>query len=204
MEMSNLTVKIIILLIPGLISYFVYKRITKRQAKRSDLMFIAISVLLGTLSYLSLQVINNLCACFDYTELKTFEAISTDNIIPYKEVFWASVLGVIIAYIFTYIDSFNLINNFARLIRASDKVNDENLYSIFLGDTNISWVYVRDIKNSLTYWGWVQSFSEKENGKEIVLKDVTVFSYPNSVRLYDIPSVYLNFGNENIIVEQAI
>ena len=84
-----------------------------------------------------------------------------------------------------------------------EKVNDENLFSIFLGDKNISWIYIRDIKNSLTYRVWIYSFSESEEGKEIVLKDVTVYSYPATIELYEVKSIYLNFGHEHIIIEQA-
>lgn len=204
MDISSLTIKIIILLIPGLISYFIYKRITNRQTKRSDLMFIAISILLGTLSYLALQIFCFKIDCFGYESLKTFELLSKDTAIPYKEVFGASIFGVIIAYLFTFIDSYNVVNNIAIKIRASKKVNDENLFSIFLGNKDITWVYIRDIKNSLTYRGWIYSFSENEEGKEIVLKEVTVYTYPETVKLYDIASIYLNFGHENMIIEQAI
>lgn len=204
MDLSSLTIKIIFILIPGLISYFIYKRITNRQTKRSDLMFIAISILLGTLSYLLLQSFCFFVNVYGYERLKTFELLASDTAIPYKEVFGASVFGIIIAYLFTFIDSYNVINNIAIKIRASKKVNDENLFSIFLGDKDISWVYIRDIRNSLTYKGWIYSFSENEESKEIVLREVTVYTYPETIKLYDLPSIYLNFGKENLIIEQAI
>ena len=203
MDISSLTIKIIVLLIPGLISYFIYKRITNRKTKRTDLMFISISILMGTLSYLALQIFCFCFDCFDYENLKTFELLSTDSTIPYKEVIGASLFAIFIAYFFTFIDSYNVINNIARLIGASNKVNDENLFNIFLSRKDITWVYIRDIKNSLTYRGWILSFSENEDGKEIVLNDVTVYNYPETVKLYDLPSIYLNFGKENLIIEQA-
>jgi len=167
-------------------------------------MFIAISILLGMLSYLALQVVCFYVDFLGYEKLKTFELLSTDTSIPYKEVFGASIFGIFIAYLFTFIDSYNIVNNIAIKIRASKKINDENLFSIFLGDKNVSWIYIRDIKNKLTYRGWVYSFSENEDGKEIVLNDVTVYNYPQAVKLYDLPSIYLNFGKENIIIEKAV
>lgn len=203
MDISSLTIKIIILLIPGLISYFIYKRITNRQTKRSDLMFISISILLGTLSYLALQIFCFKFNCLGYENLRTFELLATSTTIPYQEVFGASLFGIIIAYLFTFIDSYNIVNKIAIKIKASNKVNDENLFSIFLGDKDISWIYIRDIKNSLTYRGWIYSFSENEEDREVVLKEVTVYTYPEAIKLYDIASIYLNFKSENIIIEQA-
>lgn len=212
MELSGLTIKIIILLIPGFISYFIYKRITSRATNRTDLMFIAVSALLGILSYVSLQLcslvfhcIENVCSKEkgEYPILNTFKLISTDTNIPYSEVIFASIFGIIIAYFFTYIDTNNIINRFACYIKVSTKKSDENLFSLYLNSVEIEWVYIRDIENKLTYLGSVFLFSEKDSSKEIVLNDVTIYSYPESRRLYELPSVYLCLKNENIIIEQA-
>lgn len=212
MEISSLTIKIILLLIPGFISYFVYKRITTRPNKRSDLMFISISIFLGVLSYTALALFNSIFSCYEYETLKTFEIISADNSsfdyrneskIPYKEIVFASIFGIIIAYVFTYIDNTKIINKVAIRLKISNKLNDENLYSVYLAESTIEWVYVRDIKNSLTYSGNVQLFSDKEGIKELVLREVSVFSYPDSELLYNVSSVYLSFNNENVIIEQA-
>lgn len=207
MDISGLAVKLIILLTPGFVSFFIYKRLTSRPNKRSDLMFISISIFLGILCYTCLQLVCSVCGKED---LKTFEIISFETTengtpwgIPYMEVLYASFFGVLLAYIFSFIDTNNFINRIGIYLKCTTKSSDEMLYSIYLSKKEIDWVYIRDIKNSLTYWGKVFSISEKENSKEIVLEDVTVFTYPDSVKLYEVPSIYLNFGNENVIIEQA-
>ncbi len=212
MEISSLTIKIIILLIPGFISYFIYKRITSRANNRSDLMFIAVSILLGILSYVSLQIIYLILYCIksvcsdinsDSPVLNTFKSISKESSIPYNEVIYASICGVVIAYLFTYIDTYNLINRLACDLKVSTKKSDENLFSLYLNSSEIEWIYIRDIENKLTYLGSVSLYSEKDNFKEIVLNEVTIYNYPESEKLYDVESIYLCLKNENIIIEQA-
>ena len=206
MDISGLAVKLIILLTPGFVSYFVYKRLTVRSNKRSDLMFIAISIFLGILSYTALQIVTSCCGNED---IKTFEIISYDPEkneewgIPYMEVLYSSLLGIIIAFLLSYLDSKNLINRLGIFLKFTTKDSDETLYASYLSKKEVDWVYVRDIKNGLTYLGKIFSLAEKENAKEIVLEEVSVYSYPESEKLYEVKSVYLNFNNEGIIIEQA-
>lgn len=209
MEISTLTIKIIIILIPGLISYIIYKRITVRNSKKTDFQSVINSILLGFITYVILQI-GNLALCFSANclggnyvyPLEIFKTIGKESI-PYDEVIYATLIGIILAYFLAFMDSNNWINKTAIFIKASSKWNDDNLYTIYLNNNGTDWVYIRDIKNNLTYSGLVSIFSEKENQKEIVLNDVTVYSYPESVLLYSVPSIYLNFCNENIIIEQA-
>lgn len=212
MEISSLTVKLIILLVPGLISYFVYRRITVRETKRSDLMFIVVSILLGFISYMSIQSTFNLgCLIINFFrevpivayQLNSLQLITKDTPIDYVEVLGAVFAGIIIAGIFGKMDSSNTINKIAVEFGLTKKLNDQSIYRQYLINENLTWVYVRDINNRLTYLGAVALFSDKENDKEIVLNEVTVYSFPESVELYRLQSVYLNFGSENIIIEEA-
>ncbi|QEE49627.1 hypothetical protein FUA48_08535 [Flavobacterium alkalisoli] len=212
MEISSLTVKLIILLVPGLISYFIYRRITIRETKRSDLMFIVVSILLGFLSYASIHylfnffvIVHNLFSIEDWSSfhLITLTYITEDYPIQYDEVAYAILSGTIIAVTFGKMDSSNIINRLAYKFRVTEKLNDQSIYNQYLLNDQLTWVYVRDIENNLTYLGAVALFSDKENDKEIVLNDVTVYTFPDSQELYKIQSIYLNFGNGNIILEEA-
>lgn len=212
MEISSLTVKLIILLVPGLISYFIYRRITVRETKRSDLMFIVVSILLGFLSYFSIQTIinftvkiHNIFCSDDFIpyQLTTLQFITQESPIDYGEIAYAIISGIIIAIIFGKMDSLNTINKLAFDLGFTKKLNDQSIYNQYLLNDKLTWIYVRDIDKKLTYLGAIALFSDKENNKEIVLNDVTVYSFPDSIELYKVQSVYLNFGNDNIIIEEA-
>lgn len=209
MEISSLTVKLIIILIPGLVAYFIYKRLTSRPNKRSDFMFISISIFLGVLSYLFLQLLDVLCCWVGnlsenkhkYESLQVFKSLSETDI-PYKEVIFASIFGIVIAYLLAWMDTKNLINRIGIQLKVTEKESDETLYLNYLSKKEIDVVYIRDAKNNLTYVGKVFSFSERENTKEIVLEDVIVYFYDSNEEAFKSSSLYLTLG-EGMTVEQA-
>jgi hypothetical protein len=213
MEISALTLKLIILLTPGALAATIYKRLTLRHKEQSDFMFVIVSIMQGMFSYLILQVIiygydfsNNIlfpCHPWDYNVINTFKNISDSNTIPYSEVIYASIISIFLGFVTTKIDDSKIIYSIARRFGVSNKYGDENLYSYFLNSPDISWVYLRDLANSLTYFGSVKSFSETQEFKEIVLEQVTVFNYPDSDELYDIERIYLCLPKDKVIIEQA-
>lgn len=212
MEISALTLKLIILLIPGALGTIVYRRLIIQHKPQSDFMFVIISIMFGMFSYLILQILNyffvlliNICKDpnIDYYAIDTFANLSNGNAIPYLEVFWASLFCIFLGFVISKIDHKKTINNIARKWNVSNKYGDENLYSYFLNSPDTTWVYIRDIENSLTYFGNVEMFSETTEYKEIVLRDVTVFNYPDSEELYDIDRIYLSLPKDKLIIEQA-
>jgi len=209
MDISSLTVKLIIILIPGIMAYFIYKRLTSRSNKRSDLMFISIAIFLGALSYLGLQLIilifsaaNNICGKHvEYESLQTFKSISQSDI-AYTEVIYASIISIFIACILALMDTRNVINRVGIFLKITKKETDETLFTTYLSKPQVEVVYVRDSRNNLTYFGRLFSFSEKENVKEVVLEEVTVYLYSEGTELYSTSSVYLTL-NEDVRIEQA-
>ena len=212
MEITELTLKLIILLTPGVLATTIYKRLTIRHKEQTDFMFIVISIMFGMFSYLILQIckytISFLKSFCDkniesFETLKTFSDLPNGNSIAYSEVILACLISIILGFLISKLDHSKIINNFAKKYKISNKYGDENLYSYFLNSPDIGWVYVRDIQNSLTYLGYVESFSETNENKEIVLNQVTVYSYPHSDKMYDIERIYLVFPKDKVIIEQA-
>ncbi len=212
MEISALTLKIIILLVPGALATTIFKRLTVRHSEQSDFMFVIISIMFGMFSYVVLQLIYYLIDIVKYLiwgnilvyeKIETFADLSNGNSIPFSEVLWASIISLVLGFLISKIDHSKAINNIARKLNISNKYGDENLYSYFLNSPDINWVYIRDIENSLTYLGAVESFSEALEHKEIVLGQVSVYTYPKSKKLYDIDRVYLVYPKDKLIIEQA-
>ena len=56
---------------------------------------------------------------------------------------------------------------------------------------DVSWVYVRDTQNKLTYQGQIAVHSEANDLQELVLCNVSVYDYETSGHCYDAPYVYL-------------
>jgi len=201
MEISELTLKLIILLIPGAIACVIYEKITIHK-KWNAFPFVANSILFGASSYIIAQLIFNLIgndSTFDnfWSNLPTKE-------IPYKAVNKSSIIAVILSLICAALDYHKVLNNFAKRLKITNKYGDENLYSYFLNAKNVDEVYVRDIKNNITYHGIIDAFSETSEFKELVLRDVKVYSYDKSKFMYTIEKVYLSRPKDDIIIEVPI
>jgi hypothetical protein len=209
-EIPELTVKLIILLLPGALSTKIYKRLTLHK-HWSDFDFVVNSIVFGGASYIVLQFIYNALAIVknirggneEYIVLNTWQRITDKALVPYDEVAYASVIGIFLGYIFSAIDRNKIINRIAHWMRASDKYGDEGLYSYFLNSREIQLIYLRYPKNNLTYHGFVISFAEEGASSEILLANVSVYSYNESELLYEIENVYLAFEKSEVIIEKA-
>ena len=184
MNVSELTLKLIILLIPGIISSNIYGKLTFRPKQKSNFMFTLASIIFGIVSYLSVQLLfiaitflKNLNSChyLNYDILDTFKNLSGTASIPYLEVLIASIFGIFIGFIASGIDNAKIINNLGRFLKFTNKYGDENLFMKFLGSKEVKSVYIRDIANKLTFSGYIESYSETEKFKEIVLDSVSVY-----------------------------
>lgn len=204
--MSELTLKLIIILIPGAIATLIYGRMILHK-EWSNFRFVLYSILFGVFSYLTIQTfieLINLCKADYLTDLTIWDNLASANKIPYSEVILASIISVILALLMSVIENKKIINRFGQIVKITNKYGEENLFSRFLNSPEIEYVYLRVPETKLTYHGWVKSFSETDNVSEIRLGDVAVYTYPESELLYEIDEIYLSFQKHNIIIELAI
>lgn len=74
----------------------------------------------------------------------------------------------------------------------------------FLSLDDVQDVYIRDIRNNLTYHGVLVSYAETIETKEVVLRDAHVYRYQDSEFLYQIDHLYLSVSNDHVIIESNI
>ncbi|MFN8308814.1 MAG: hypothetical protein U0T73_02520 [Chitinophagales bacterium] len=211
MEISALTFKIIVLLTPGVLAAIIYRRLTISHKPLPDFMFFISAIIQGLFSYMVLQMIIIIYHFFDtccfsdfhYPTLHFFRNSPMNDMIPYKEVFAASCIGITLGFAMSAFENSSILFRLARIFDVSKKYGDDNLFTRFLGLDEIEWIFVRDIKNGLTYKGWVRFHSENEDCKELVLYDVSVYNYKDSEKLYEINSIYLCLPIDSIIIEDA-
>lgn len=202
---SELTIKLIIILIPGAIATLIFGNLILHKAW-NNFRFILYSILFGITSYFVLQLgINfvNLCNNCSISDLTVWNNLSDTSAIPYSEVGFASIIAIIVAFTASMIQNRKLIYNIAGILGVSRKYGEENLFSNFLSNKEVDYIYLRDIKNQLTYHGWVKSFSENELLSEILLSDVAIYNYSDSQYLYEINEVFLSLNKHEIIIETA-
>src|SRR5688572_14144137 len=176
MDVSELTIKLIFVLIPGALASLLFEKLTIHKPWNS-FKFISHSILFGVLAYLITGLFFeflNLIFRINWNSLSIMKNISSKDI-PFIEIGNASVTGVILGLVSSALDHYKIINRLAARLRISNKYGDINLYSHFLNSPNVSPVYFRDLKSNLTYHGLVESFSENEEIREILLRNVRVY-----------------------------
>ena len=212
MEISELTLKLIIILFPGAIATIIIEKLTIHKVW-SPFKFIINSIIMGIFSYLGLQLIQfshvffyNLipnCNNLKYINLTIWNSIENSKIIPFDEVLYSSLFGVIVGAIGTKFETSKILNTFGKKLKITNKYGQENLFSYFLNNDETIYIYLRDYKNNRTYFGYIKSFCETENTNEILMGDVTLYTCDTSELMYEIDEVYLSYEKTELFIEKA-
>jgi hypothetical protein len=198
MEIPELTLKLIILLAPGAIASIIFEKLTIHK-KWNSFQFVANSILFGGVSYLLAQFIFSKFGK-DASFVNFWSNLPTKQI-PFEAVIKAIIASVLIGFICAGLDNYKIINRIGKFFKLTTKYGDENLYSYFLNADNVNEVYFRDIGNNITYHGMINSYSETNEFKEIVLRDVKVYDYASSELMYELDKIYLSHPKDDIIIE---
>lgn len=198
MEISEFTLKLIIVILPGAIASIIYEKLTIHK-KWTPFQFTLNSILLGGISYMIADLISK--AVFSDSGFESFWKNLPLKEIPFLVVVKASLVSIFVGYIGAWMDKVKAINKIGRGLRLSNKYGDENLYSYFLGNDQIKEVYVRDMTTNHTYHGMIQSYSETDNLKELVLTDVKIYNYETSEYLYDSQYIYISRPKDFLTLE---
>lgn len=121
MEISEFTLKLILLLIPGAIASLIFVKLTT-HTKWNTFKFLAHSILFGALSYLSAILV-----CASDPALQSFWSNLPVNAIPYSAIFKASLSSVPIGFLSAAIDNYKLINQLGMKLKISKKYGYERI-----------------------------------------------------------------------------
>lgn len=201
MEISELTLKLIIILIPGAIATRIYQKVTIHE-KWTSFQFVVNSIVFGGFSYLLTELFID--RCYEDKRLVKFWSNLPVEDIPYDLVIKTCIAGVLIGLAISALDHFKLVNWFAKKIRISNKYGDENLYSYFLNGKEVKELYIRDLDNNATYHGLIDSYSEQDDFCEIVLYDVVIYDNNTGKEAYRIDKIYLSRPKDKITIELPI
>ena len=185
MEISEFTLKLILLLIPGAIASLIFVKLTT-HTRWNTFKFLAHSILFGALSYLVAVLLFT-----NDTSLHSFWKNFPVNTIPYDAIWKASIFAILIGLVSSAIDNYKVINHLGRWLRISNKYGDMSAYALLLNAETVREVYFRDFANNLTYHGIIESFSETERHKELILRMVKVYDIDTAELLYEVDKVYL-------------
>lgn len=204
MEISGLTLKLIILLIPGVVAAIILERLTVHKPWDS-FRFVLNAILLGAISYLLLQGIIwslNACGTKNWLPYPTvWESLDKEAILPYWNVGWACIVAIPLGLLVSIGDNNKWLIRFANRLGISDKYGDESLYYNFMGLEETVGVHVRNVGTGVTYTGTVRSFEDLGDTIEMVLDGARVYLTGGTDELYSTQRVYLSLQKAGVIIE---
>jgi hypothetical protein len=206
MNLSSFLIRVILLVIPGIIGNLLYRNL-RGKTKRSDwegyLEILEFSFLSYGIYSLVVYVLSKLHSTED--PLAAFRAFTNENAAIDKPVgraiFFASLISVPVAFAASYVDEYKLIHKFAKLIKVGESFGDEDVWNYFHRSPDVTWVYVRDLKSDVYYYGWIQAWSEPYKERELLLREVEVYKRSTAELLYKTDIVYLSRKRDDLTMD---
>ena len=213
MELSEFTVRLILIFTPGLISLFIIEYfVTIKEIKLHRL--ITYSFLLGIICYMIyymiiivITVVNNMISHKLVFDINTISFSFLDSMINseldlnFKEILAATTISIFVGCIFSYFIKYKLLYRIAYKIKLSNKHGDIDLWSSIMNNDKIpKLVIIKDKEKNRIYYGWVGSFSSIKDILEIYLYNVTIYeSQGNEItNKFYTPGLYLTRKSDNI------
>lgn len=202
MSLSSFLIRIIFLALPGIIGSAIYRKLRGKTNQKDweDFREIALFSLLSYVFYgLGADLLNRIGGVWTFTSL---QAIFDERIpISYIEIIFASIIGIFLSFVATGIHTAYLINKIGRLIHVTRRFGDEDVWEFFVNNSMLGWVFVRDHKTNLTYFGWIQYFSDSEKERELLMRDVIVYSNSTGDELYQSRAIYFSRDRYDLTIE---
>lgn len=208
MEITDLTIKLIFLLLPGIFGTFVIEKlIYKEKLELKD--YIVSVIMIGFMSYFSLLIVRKISSCVfktKYTSVEFFKALlniktATINL---KEVFYAIICSIFIGLISVTLINKGCIYWIFRKCRITNKSGQDVWAEIFDNNTKgiNSYVYVVNKKENIVYGGWVKNYSKDSSSPELLLENVVVTKdTKRSKEQRRFHRLYLPIDKENMVIE---
>lgn len=118
------------------------------------------------------------------------------------DVLWVTIVGIILSGILGYLINHKVINRLGQRLKITKKYGDETVWAYFHNKPGNTWVVVRDLKNDMMYFGWIEVFSDDGTEfDELVMREVTAYTNTTGDELYQANEVYLSGKREDLRIE---
>lgn len=130
--------------------------------------------------------------------------LNSDQAIRWNEVGFATFYALLLASLGSYAHTYSMHMRLFRWIKATKRSGDEDQWEYLLNSEDTEWVYVRDHRYGLVYFGEVRGYSDSETRRELILVEVQVFDdtvKEGDRKLYEVPLLYICRDYNEISIE---
>lgn len=209
MELSALTVRVVLLFFPGIVCALVVRALTNRR-ERATPEFLIDAFVFGIATYLVLAGLRSACVAVAHLagwsvppRITFFDVLTSETArISWPEIGLSALVAILWGMVVSAIINHQLLFRTATRLGISRKFGDPDVWSYFLNSPDTHWVMVRDIATDTVYEGKVEAFSDTGVAPELLLRRVKVSRSSTDTKLYDCDRVYLSRDRSSLIVEQ--
>lgn len=200
MDVTELTLRLALLFLPGIIcALFVEKLVPTRQWSTARLALY--SLVLGLGCYLIYGLSEALCLWKWPPSIDLLKSLTDKNPLDFTEISLATLVAPVLGLLASLALNKHWLNRLARVIGVSNKFGDLDVWARMFNSSDIVWVVVRDFNHDLAFDGWVNAFSDTYDTNELLLRDVKVYQSSSAKLLYELDSVYLTRGKDELTIE---
>ena len=198
MDISEFLIRIIFLVLPGIVASRVYRALQGEARGKDWESFIEIALF----SLLSYGLYGGAALLFG-GRVTMFEALFDETIpLRWSEILVATGFSLPLAYLASLIHHKNLVNRLGQYLTVTERYGGMGVWKVFFSFKETQeWIFVRDHRLWLTYYGFVVAYNTSEEIKELILKDVEIYDSFTSKKLYNRQSLYLSRKPDDITIE---
>ncbi|HET7232678.1 MAG TPA: DUF6338 family protein [Longimicrobium sp.] len=210
MELSSLTLRVLLLFFPGVLCALLVDALTVHR-ERTPAQFLTHAFALGMGSYLSLGVLRDVAAAFAQwlhlrqpLEITFFDALVNDRLrLAWGEIALAALVAVLLSAMISAAVNRRTLLRVGNRLTLTRKTGELDVWSFLFNSPAGTYVVVRDLPEDLAYAGTVEVFSDTSSPAELLLKNVEVFQSSTLTKLYEAERVYLARDPTKLVIEPA-
>jgi hypothetical protein len=136
---------------------------------------------------------------YSTTIMKLFN-IDKSEIYNAKEMLFLCLIAIGLGFLFSFFETRKIINKIAIWLKVSEYYGGDDVWTLFCANKNTQWIYIRDHKLKLIYFGNLEHYSDPGEDRELLISDVQVFSEDGEY-CYNCPTMYICRQSDDITLE---
>jgi hypothetical protein len=208
MEVSALTLRVLLLFFPGVLCAMLVDALTVHR-ERTATQFLTHSFVLGLTSYLLLYTVQGVCAQLSGVlglppplPVTFIDALLNDKLrIAWGEIVLAGVFAVGLGAALSAGINHKILYRVGRTLKITRRRGGLDIWGILFDSPRTNWIIARDLEHGLTYFGWLEAYSETNERAELLLSDVAVAESSTGTKLYDSGMLYFAQDAQSLSIE---
>jgi len=203
MEISEVTVRLLLIFFPGIICAMITDALTVHR-ERKLWSFLLNSFVLGLSTYILTFALWQLLAPCQVTIMESLLQLKANGgkeDPAVVEIVAAILLSIPLALGVSYASNHKVLHRFGQWLRITKKFGDLDVWGYLFNSDIPEWVVVRDLDEDLAYEGWVEAFSDTADDNELFLRDVRVVNNSTGEELYRVGGLYLARARGRLTIE---